>query len=95
MNVADAGANFTGVIRAVHDTQEPLIVEDDGERLAVLISPEDYDGYEQYVMSRFNAAVDELRRRNADNDPDEVFRDLSAIVEDVRQEQYEREQCEP
>ena len=34
--------------------------------------------------------IDEIRERNADKDPDEVLRDVTRIVEEVRQERYER-----
>ncbi|MBA3451245.1 MAG: hypothetical protein H0T18_08545 [Chloroflexia bacterium] len=42
---------------------------------------------------RFWKVVQEIRARNADKDPDEVFRDVTDVVEAVRQERYEREQC--
>ena len=43
--------------------------------------------------ARFWEIVEEIRARNADKDPDEVYREVTAIVEEVRQERYEREQC--
>lgn len=42
---------------------------------------------------RFWEVVQEIRARNADQDPDEVLRVVTEIVEEVRQERYEREQC--
>jgi hypothetical protein len=38
------------------------------------------------------AVIDRLRERNADKDPDEVLRDVTEVVEEVRQERYERDQ---
>jgi hypothetical protein len=42
------------------------------------------------IFARFWRTVDEIRARNADKDPDEVLRDVTEVVEEVRQEQYER-----
>jgi len=42
---------------------------------------------------RFWKVVEEIGERNADKDPDEVMRLVSEEVEEVRQEQYERDQC--
>ncbi len=39
-------------------------------------------------------AIDRIRERNADKDPDEVLANVTRIVEEVRQERYEREQRE-
>ena len=42
---------------------------------------------------RFWKLVQEIGERNADQDPDETYRFVTEIVEEVRQERYEREQC--
>jgi hypothetical protein len=42
---------------------------------------------------RFWKVVEEIGQRNADKDPDEVMRLVTEVVEEVRQEQYERDQC--
>ncbi len=34
---------------------------------------------------------EELRQRNEDKDPDQVYRDVKAVVDEVRRERYERE----
>jgi hypothetical protein len=39
---------------------------------------------------RFWEAVERIRARNADRDPDEIYREVTEIVEEVRQERYER-----
>ena len=92
LSVREARANFSDLIGAVYYTREPVIVEKKGKPVVVMISPDQYAGFEQYVKSRFNDAVEELRRRNSDKDPDEVYREVTAIVEEVRQQQYDREQ---
>jgi ElaB/YqjD/DUF883 family membrane-anchored ribosome-binding protein len=42
------------------------------------------------IRERFWQAVERIRERNADKDPDEVLRKVTEVVEEVRQEQYER-----
>jgi hypothetical protein len=54
-------------------------------------SNEQSESYQQEVMERFARAVEEIGRRNADKDPDEVLRDVTAIVEKIRQERYEEQ----
>lgn len=41
---------------------------------------------------RFWQLIQEIGERNADQDPDEVMGVVTEIVEEVRQERYEREQ---
>ena len=42
---------------------------------------------------RFWKVIQKIGERNADKDPDEVLRIVTEVVEEVRQERYEREQC--
>ena len=46
------------------------------------------------AMARFWQTVDRIRARNADKDPDEEQAFISEVVEEVRQERYERAQGE-
>jgi hypothetical protein len=43
------------------------------------------------IERRFWEAVERIRARNADRDPDEIYREVTEVVEEVRQERYERE----
>jgi hypothetical protein len=43
------------------------------------------------IRARFWQAVEELWALNADKDPDEVLRDVTEAVEEVRRERRERE----
>jgi hypothetical protein len=47
-------------------------------------------GTEEYerTMARGFAVIDDLHDRNADKDPDQIERDVTAAVEAVRQEMY-------
>jgi hypothetical protein len=43
------------------------------------------------TTQRFWQTVEQIRARNADKDPDEVLREVTEVVEEVRRERYERE----
>ena len=94
MNVTDARANFSDVIGGVYYTNEPVIVERKGREMAVVISPDQYRRFQEQTKERFFNAVDQVQRRNEDQEPDDVDRFVTAIVEEVRQEHFEREQAQ-
>jgi hypothetical protein len=41
---------------------------------------------------RLFAILDQIRAKNDDKDPDQVFADVTSVVESVRRENYERRQ---
>ncbi len=88
MSSREARANFADLIGSVHYTREPVIVEKNGKPVAVVISPEQFDAQER-ARERAWAAIDEIRAENAHLDPDEVYREITDIVEDVRRETRE------
>ncbi len=57
-----------------------------------MINSERDDSLREAIMERFREARDELQRLNADKDPEQVLRDVTEVVEEVRREQYERKQ---
>jgi PHD/YefM family antitoxin component YafN of YafNO toxin-antitoxin module len=88
ISARDATANFADILGSISESNETIVVEDAGKPVAVIISPEDY---REQAWQRFWSAVDRIQERNADKDPDEVYRDVTEVVEEVRQEHYERE----
>ena len=90
--VKDARANFSDVLSQVYYGQEPVIVERKGKPVAVLISPEQWERYQQQTTERLFEAIDRLQERNRDADPAEVERDVTEAVEEVRRARYERRQ---
>ncbi|MCL5946825.1 MAG: type II toxin-antitoxin system Phd/YefM family antitoxin [Chloroflexi bacterium] len=89
MSAHEARARFSELIGQVYYTKEPVIVERKGKPFAVVISPEQFEALQQGTDQAW-AAVDRLRERNRDKDPDDVVRDVTAEVEVVRQERYAR-----
>lgn len=82
--------DLAALIDGVSCGSGPVVVERDGKPLAVLVDYEEYERYHKYVMERFRHAVEEFRELNKDIDPEEGYREITALVEEVRQEHYER-----
>lgn len=89
ISARDARANFSDLLGQVYYTKEPIIVEKKGRPFAVVISLEDFQRL-QLEKDRAWAAVDRIRERNEDKDPDDVLRDVTSEVEAVRQERHDR-----
>lgn len=85
----EAVGSFGEVLGSLSDDEETVIVDERGNRIAVVISP---DEFEKLSYDRFWATVDRIRERNAHLDPDTVLDDITAIVEEVRQERHEKRQ---
>ena len=71
------------------------MVERDGTLIAVVVSPDDFETLRRLKIERgwaARAAIDQIRARNADVDPDEGYAEITAVVEEVRQERYEERQ---
>lgn len=90
MSARDARANFSELLGTVYYTKEPVIVERKGKPFAVVISPEQFERLQKEDRADWTR-LDQLAERNADQDPDEVLQDVTAVVEEVRQEHYEKE----
>lgn len=68
--------------------REPVIIKKKGRPFAVVISPEEYQAIQKEREQAWSV-IDRIRGRNADKDPEEVEKDVTAAVEAVRQELYE------
>jgi prevent-host-death family protein len=88
ISAPDAQASFDELLADVQDGIPTEIVQN-GQRVAVVISAEAFDRLRKERLERAWKGIDDLRERNAHLDPDEVMRDVTEIVEEVRQEMYE------
>jgi hypothetical protein len=70
----------------VRATNTPRVLQRSDADVAVLISPELRDRYQQQVMEDFFRAIDELQERNRNAVPAEVERDVTEAVEEVRRQ---------
>ena len=87
MSAGEARTHFADVLDTVYYSKEPVIVERKGKPFAVVISPQQYDVMER-ELQRAWTTIEAVRERNADSNPEEVLRDVTAVVEAVRQERY-------
>lgn len=46
----------------------------------------------QKTRDELRAVIERIGKRNRDMDPDEIYREVTKVVEEVRQEQYEAAQ---
>jgi prevent-host-death family protein len=83
----EARQNLADILGMVYYGKESVIVEKRGRTVAVVISPEDYEILQREKERAF-AAVDRVQARNAELDPDEVLRDVTETVEEVRKERH-------
>ncbi|HET9659983.1 MAG TPA: type II toxin-antitoxin system prevent-host-death family antitoxin [Thermomicrobiales bacterium] len=77
---------LTDVIRELERTEGPIEIEENGKTVAVLLSVAEYQAY---TRERAWQAIDDLRERNRDKTPDEIYQAVTEIVEEVRREMYE------
>jgi prevent-host-death family protein len=88
LTVEEARGNLDAALDLVEDG--PVILSEQGEPRAVLLSPEDFDRYREFVKQRFFETVDRIHERNAGVDPDELMREVADEVEAVRRERRAR-----
>lgn len=81
------------LLRENRDTSLPIMIEHDGTRLGVLISPEEYERFRKEQADSAWDAIQCVKDRNADKDLDTELEFITAIVDQVRQERREREQA--
>lgn len=86
----EARDNFTDILGMVFYGKEAVIVEKQGRPFAVVINPEQYKRFRQLAKERFFEIADEIQAKNKNADPKKVLKDVTKIVEEVRQELYEK-----
>ncbi len=97
MSVQQARDHFSDLLGSVYYTKEAVVVEKKGKPVAVVVSPEAYERLieqEARAKERFWQAAERIRERNKAKDPDAELAYITQVVEEVRQERYERKQAE-
>jgi prevent-host-death family protein len=89
MGEKEAREKFADLLGRVHDDNEAVIVEKEGKPVAVVISLPDYELLQQITRERFFQTVREIQEANKDVNPEEIYSDVTEVVEQVRQEMYE------
>jgi len=91
VSAAEVRANLGDVLNGVYYTNEPVVVQKKGKTVAVIISPDEYARYQQGREAGAWAAIERVQHANADEDPDAVLAEVTAVVEEVRRERHERQ----
>lgn len=84
----EAQRSLPDLLEQVSTTREAVILEVEGRPIAVLITPEEFESYQRMEEHDW-ASIEQVWASNADKDPDEVYADVTAEVEAVRQELYD------
>ena len=90
MGAKQARNNLSQLLGTVHYGNETLIVVKLGKPFAVAISPQQYDRYKELFRERAVQATERVQQRDEHPDPHQVERDITAVVEEVRQERYDQ-----
>ncbi len=85
----EAASNLSALLEAVRSTREPIIIISETGEEVVLVSAAQYRQIEQMKQQAWDL-VRAIRLRNKDVDPDEIYREVTAAVEEVRAERRER-----
>ena len=90
-NVTQVRDNLSDILGRVKYGKEVITIEKKGKPYAVIMSQEDYEKYKTGAKKRLGEVVATIQAKNANVDEDEAMKEITQVVEDVRQEMYERE----
>jgi prevent-host-death family protein len=92
VTASEAQEGWSDLLDRVYRGGTRVIVEKSGIPVAAVISPRELERFRVLEAERQEEfkVIDEIRARNAGADPDEVYAEVTKIVEAVRQEAYDR-----
>ena len=92
ITVTDAQRDFGKLVKRVSSREARLVVEENGEAVAALVSTEDLDQLRRLDSYREDPwkVIDEIHARNRDKDPEEVERDVAEVIDEMRAEDRAR-----
>jgi PHD/YefM family antitoxin component YafN of YafNO toxin-antitoxin module len=88
----DLGDRAKDLLTSTRGTSEPILIQEDGKTVGVMITVEEYEKWREARRARAWEAIQRVKGRNADKDPDEEMAFITEVVEEVRRELYERDQ---
>lgn len=89
----EARDNFTDVLGMAYYGKQPVVVERKGRPFAVVINPQEYEKYEKYkeaARQRILEIIDEIQAANKGADYEQVLKDVTEVVKEVRKKRYAR-----
>ncbi|MCL4544320.1 MAG: type II toxin-antitoxin system Phd/YefM family antitoxin [Chloroflexi bacterium] len=95
ISAKQARDHFSDLLGSVHYGKQPVVVEKQGKPFAVVISPEDFARLCKIALDDVASVVEQIHEENKTLDPDEVYQEVTDVVEQVRQEMYEQHEHPP
>ena len=92
VSAKEARDSFADLIDSVHDSKEPVVLEEKGQPYAVVISPDDFVRLHHLALEDLAQTVAQIHEENRGVNPECVYDEVTDVVEQVRQGAYEREQ---
>lgn len=86
MTARAARDGFTDLLGAVYYGKKSIAVEKKGRVFAVVVNPDEYETLKKAAKMRFFGIVDDIQKQNKDKNIGTVMKDVTAAVEQVRQE---------
>jgi len=90
ISAKNARDGFTDLLGKVYYSREPIAIEKKGRIFAVVVNPGEYEDLKKIAKSKFFEIVDEVRQSNPNQNSDEVLRDVTAAVEEIRTENHDQ-----
>lgn len=91
VSARDIQRNYRKIFDQVKKTQKPIVVISNNKPQAAIVSLEQLAQYEaDRRRARMFTLIDSIRERNKNKNPDELYRDITKEVEEVRQKRYEK-----
>lgn len=90
----EARDNFTDVLGKAYYGKQSVVVERKGRPFAVVINPEEYEKYEKYKQAakkRISEIMEEIQMASENAEYEEVLKDVTEAVEEVRQQKHVRQ----
>ncbi len=88
MTAKDARDNFTDLLGMVYYGNSQVVIEKKGRPFAVVVSPQDYQRYQQAAKKRFFEITEKIQLDNGEKKYAAVLKDITSAVEEIRQQKY-------
>lgn len=86
----EARDNFSDILGQVKFGQKAVTIQKQGKTYGILISPEKYEAYQKAAKEKIFTLADQVKARNARYNDEEIMKDVTDTVEEVRKEMHEQ-----
>ena len=90
-NVKQARDSFSEILGRVKFGKEVITVEKKGKPYAVIMNSEEFEKYKETARKRLGGIIADIQANNANVNEEEAMKEITQVVEEVRQKNYERD----